>query len=250
MFYIQIFVNFPANFLIFPPGGQRQQLSYDTQFKVGNYYASMLTMRDVRMKSRESGAPMILPAFMVLHDRKFKEDHALAFDFMIRAIPEMKTKRFLATSDQEFLWLLELKLLKSTVGVCENHLTKSLGHWVKEKIGQSSVSFYKNEFRTLIREQTREEYDLKLIERRARWHPKFADYWHEFIAPLVDKVSLWKAKEIQWGGLTSNCIWSSNQSESFNHILRHKLNYQEVEMSECFHVFRDIQRAVLMETAR
>ena len=35
-------------------GGHRQQVSYDTQFKVGNFYASTLTIREVRMRHRVS----------------------------------------------------------------------------------------------------------------------------------------------------------------------------------------------------
>ena len=66
----------------------------------------MLTMRDVRLKHRTTGAILILPLCLVLHDRKFKQDHQLAFDAILRMIPELGTKKFLATSDQEFLWLL------------------------------------------------------------------------------------------------------------------------------------------------
>ena len=210
----------------------------------------MLTIRDVRMKHRLSGAIMILPVFLVLHDRKFKSDHELAFDVMNREIPELKSKHFLATCDQEFVWLLSKAFPKASVGICENHLTKSLSSWVDKNIGRAYTSSYKNELRTLIREPTRELYEDKVAARKLLWDNRFESYYEEYIEPLVDKCSVWKAREIKWGGMTPTCIWSSNQSESYNRLLRHKLQYQEVEMDECFHVFRDIQRAVLMETIR
>ena len=116
--------------------------------------------------------------------------------------------------------------------------------------GRSAASFYKNEYRTLIREPTREDYEVKLAERKLAWDPRFENYYNEHIEPLVDLCSVWKAKEIQWAGMTPASIWTSNQSELYNHLLRHKLVYEEVEMDIAFHIFRDIQRAVLMETAR
>ena len=203
-------------------GRYLQQVSYDTQFNVVSMYASTLTLRDVRILGKASGSPMIIPVFLVLHDRKFQADHALAFDYMVNLIPELKTKHFLATSDQEFTDLLESKLEKATVGVCENHVSQTLGHWVRDNLGQSKVSAYKAEFRASIREETREMHDVKIQERSARWDPRFKNYWYKEIADLVEKVSLWKANEIKWGGMTDKCICSSNQSESFNHILRYK----------------------------
>ena len=81
-------------------GGFRQQVSIDTQFRVGPYYVTVLTIRVPYLRNRISGAYMILPVAMVLHDKKFQIDHQLAFDIILRAIPQLGSKMFLATSDQ------------------------------------------------------------------------------------------------------------------------------------------------------
>ena len=43
-----------------------------------------------------------MSCLQVLHDRKFEEDHDMAFQAMVRIVPELQTKMFLAISDVEF----------------------------------------------------------------------------------------------------------------------------------------------------
>ena len=38
----------------------------------------------------------------MLHDRKFQEDHDTAFNVIVKHVPELRTKMFLAISDNEF----------------------------------------------------------------------------------------------------------------------------------------------------
>lgn len=169
---------------------------------------------------------------------------------MVKIVPELATKMFLATSDHEFLKLLRKFFTKPAIGLCEIHEVKAIGRWTDNNISRKDASFYKSEFRALIREETKEEYKSKLEERKQLWDPNFVQYWEENVEAIVDFVSMWKAKEIKWEGMTPLSIWSSNQSELYNQVLRYKLDYKEVQMDIAFHLFRDVQRAVLMESAR
>ena len=38
--------------------------------------------------------------YQVLHDRKFQEDHDTAFSVIVKYVPELQTKMFLAISDE------------------------------------------------------------------------------------------------------------------------------------------------------
>ena len=55
-----------------------QVVSYDTQFDLGNFYLSTLTLKDTRMTTSSGSRPTI-PAFFVVHERKLMWDHDLAF---------------------------------------------------------------------------------------------------------------------------------------------------------------------------
>ena len=110
-------------------------------------------------------------------------DHDWAFRAMTELVPELRTKMFVSSSDDEFTKLLSTHLTGSFVSKCENHLTKQIGRYViiivnlnimniiidvisviivtisiivivmvrwcetRGKATKEEVSFYKNEFR-------------------------------------------------------------------------------------------------------
>jgi len=80
-------------------GKGKQCLGYDTQFQVGPYYVSTLTMRDPRRVNRKSGSVCILTTFMVIHDRKFFDDHDLAFSYIAKLLPQVSMIARLPTPD-------------------------------------------------------------------------------------------------------------------------------------------------------
>ena len=57
-------------------------------------------------------------------------DHDLAFRAMTELVPELRTKMFVSSSDDEFTKLLSTHLTGSFVSKCENHLTKQIGRYV------------------------------------------------------------------------------------------------------------------------
>ena len=57
-------------------------------------------------------------------------DHDLAFRAMTELVPELSTKMFVSSSDDEFTKLLSTHLTGSFVSKCENHLTKQIGRYV------------------------------------------------------------------------------------------------------------------------
>ena len=58
---------------------QKQLLSYDTQFNLGDYYVSNVTIRDIRFRNIRTGAVPIIPAFHIVHERKFGLHHEIAW---------------------------------------------------------------------------------------------------------------------------------------------------------------------------
>jgi hypothetical protein len=54
-------------------------------------------------------------------------DHDLGWRIMTELVPELKTKKFVVSSDNEFTKLLETHCTKGVVVRCENHLSKQIG---------------------------------------------------------------------------------------------------------------------------
>ena len=64
---------------------QKQLLSYDTQFNLGDYYVSNVTIRDIRFRNIRTGAVPIIPAFHIVHERKFGLHHEIAWKIMVNS---------------------------------------------------------------------------------------------------------------------------------------------------------------------
>ena len=86
---------------------QKQLLGYDTQFQLGDFFCSWISIRDIRCQDRRSGKSPVIPVVQILHERKIQLHHELAWMIIVNLIPEISTKKFVATSDDEFTPVLE-----------------------------------------------------------------------------------------------------------------------------------------------
>ena len=127
---------------------QKQLIGYDTQFNLGDYYVSWLTIRDVRFRNIRTGKVPVIPAIQVIHERKLQLHHEIAWKIMANLVEEISTKKHLATSDDEFTELLEKFVHKGFVGKCEIHGTKKIERWVRDHGGnKDDQSVLKSDFR-------------------------------------------------------------------------------------------------------
>ena len=197
-------------------GGRRQEVSYDTQFELGDFYVSTLTIKDIRMANRETGICPIFAGFMVLHDRKYQADHEAAFRRITELVPELKTHKFVASSDGEFRGLLGSTFPKAFIANCEIHILKDIARWVEKHGGtKADVEFYKEEHRDLVRCKTRSEYDELYKVRSDLWRlPGFKRYFDNFIAKHIDGSGRWSAIALGWkvGIMIMILQWAQSQT--------------------------------------
>ena len=85
----------------------KQLVGYDTQFELGDYYVSWISMRDIRFRNKKSLKSPVIPVIQVIHERKYRLHHDLAWSIVTDLIPEICSKKFLAVSDDEFTPVLE-----------------------------------------------------------------------------------------------------------------------------------------------
>ena len=234
-----------------------QVVSYDTQFDLGNFYLSTLTLKDPRLLTDRGNHPTV-PAIFVVHERKLIWDHELAIKIFTDLVPELKKKKFISSSDDEFTSLLERNFKGSFVAKDENHMVKKIERAVRNRKGTAEeVSFYKNEYRTLLRQDTREEYEHKYNERKKGWKKSMQLYWKTYIHPHIDKCGLWSAREIGYErvkGLTKEevprNIFDSQQAESINSVMAKRCGENDVDLGDIVQIVRDYQRAFMTEVAK
>ena len=111
----------------FKEGGGLQCISYDTQFNVGDFYVSSLTIRDVRFRHNSPGKALpTLPVFMFIHVKKSQSHHNWAFEVMVNLLPELSSTLFVAISDKEFPVLMKRHFKKAFVALDEIHMIKDI----------------------------------------------------------------------------------------------------------------------------
>jgi len=126
-----------------------QMFTYDTTFKLGDFYLSALIF-----KQTEFTTPFLVPVAYVMHDRKLDEVHELFFKMITDILPELvieqETDRFFFVIDQESAIYNAIKKFFPNVDIfrCWNHVqdnckTKLRGNKRKDEIlGQIETMFY------------------------------------------------------------------------------------------------------------
>ena len=148
-----------------------------------------LTLKDPRLLTNNGNHPTVPVAFVV-HERKLIWDHELGLKIITDLIPELKKKKFISSSDAKFTPLLGRTFTNSFIAKDENHMVKQIERAVRNRKGTAEeVTFYKNEFRSLIRQDTREEYDEEYAKRKKGWKKSMQLYWNNYIQPYIDKCA-------------------------------------------------------------
>jgi hypothetical protein len=119
---------------------QKQVIGYDTQFNLGDFYTYT-----------KSGKCPVLPAVQVIHERKLQLHHEVAWEVITNIIPEIKTRKLVAVSDDEFTPLLEKYVRKGLVAKCEVHGAKKVERWVSTHGGNKDEGrVLKSDFRCIF----------------------------------------------------------------------------------------------------
>lgn len=138
--------------------------SYDTTFKLGDVYVSVLILRFEEFTS----SPVVL-LMVMLHERKLKKAHDTFFRKLIEFFPEIPdAKNIYFVTNEETAIVLAIKkyLPKINLYRCWVHLLKNAKLKLK-RIGitvQKEVSLYTNDLRQLFSQTSEKSYYKNLSE--------------------------------------------------------------------------------------
>ena len=116
---------------------------------------------------------------------------------------------------------------KGLVMKCEIHGVKKIENWVaKHGGGKDDRSVLKSDFRYLIRAESKDDYQLKLMNVVTRWSQPFISYFMQHVAPEIEKFSLWTARSWNYP-TTEDSIVTSNQCEHINRLAAEQQNWTQ-----------------------
>ncbi len=168
-------------------GSTGQLLSYDTTFKLGDFYVSTFLFRNLLFKSSP-----VMPALIMLHERKLSSTHSEMARFVASELPCLangKNKIPLVTDDEKGFEIFDNFLPKIHHLLCWNHLLKNVKRWLKSHgASTAEIQSYIDNLRTLFHQETEEKYNYHLKELRKKWSQPFLQY---FMTEIHKKVTFY-----------------------------------------------------------
>ena len=195
----------------------KQLLSYDTTFQLGDFYVSPLMFRHLLFKENPC-----IPALFLVHERKLTETHEAMFKECVERIPSLAKTCFPIVTDKErsIINAIKSELPGIKLLYCWNHIFRDVQVWCrKHGAPKSDVSVYTEDLRLLFHSSSEETYMQKLSDMKKAWDSTFEDYFMREIQPEVPiSIGHWILEKYSvynpYSGVTNY------QSESFNRYVR------------------------------
>ena len=229
--------------LQFPTKGI-QLLSYDTTFKLGDFYLSSFLFRHTAFVQSP-----VLPALFLIHENKSQIVHEEFMKYVGKILPpDMNPVPIVTDNEPAICNAIDLKLQKLVRIRCWNHTINAAKLWLKQHGATSSeLPVYMSDLRELFHQPSKEAYLKELDIRKSKWSYPFVEYYESKIHPEVglycdvthcvhyyvytqvtSSLGRWILQELgvysPFSGVTTN------QSESFNAVLKRLQNWREVPL--------------------
>ena len=167
-------------------GSSSHLMSYDTTFKLGDFYVSPLVFRNAIFKKSP-----VMPAIFMLHERKLKSTHNELMSSTARELPCLVSGKNMVpkvTNEEKGFEAIEQHLPKIRRFFCWNHIINSAKRWLNSH-GESAseVPVYISNLRDLFHQETEKDYLLSLHEIELKWSQAFLHY---YMSELHSKVNI------------------------------------------------------------
>ena len=200
-------------------------LHYDTVFNMGDFYLSTLVFRNSMFKKDP-----ITPVAFFIHSRRYQEDHIRFMTTIRQSLPLLAAKKVVIVTDREFDFSEVFPLCLNVF--CWNHLERDLHFYLKNTANcqSSEISFYANAFKSLMIEESEEEFDKSWTNfKESITSSCVLRYFEQKLLPTFKKhSSIWILKEMgisdPENGLTNNA------SESMNAVLHNLQQWKQVPL--------------------
>ena len=174
------------NIILASAGQGSQLLSYDTTFKLGDFYISPFLFRNTLFKKNP-----VMPAFFMIHERKLKSTHEELMKLIAVALPGLVNGSHTipcVTDDEKGFEVIDKYLPQVRRFQCWNHIINSSKNWLKNHGASSAeVPIYVGNIRDLLCQKSEVDYSSRLGELKVKWSQPFLQYYMKEIHDKVHK---------------------------------------------------------------
>lgn len=222
-----------------------QLLSYDTTFKLGDFYLSTLAFRHTAFVE----APVI-PSCFLLHERKFKACHEEMFKICSRLVPSLSKTTFPIVTDEEQAFISSMSAYFSSPHLrCWNHIFRCAMRWLQSHGAPSQdVALYTEDIRHLLHLPSEKDYNSELEQLSYKWSAPFYDYYMHNIHSDIHCIARWAVEPLgvynPFSGVTNN------QAEGLNFVLKQLQDWKEAPIDAMVLALNYLQGYYLVEISR
>ena len=154
----------------------KQLLSYDTTFQLGDFYVSPLLFRNVLFVK----SPVMPVAFLV-HERKSKPSHEEMMRIIAQEIPYLNNGQNvvpMVTDDEKSFEAIDYFLPKVYRLLCWNHIITSVKVWLRHHGATSAeIPVYVSDLRELLHQPSPSHYASQLELLKNKWSQPFHSHY-------------------------------------------------------------------------
>jgi hypothetical protein len=218
-------------------------LTYDTTFTLGDYYKSILLMRNVIFKSMP---PM--PILFLLHKKKLTSCHKIFFDQFSKLFPKHKGVPIVVDDERAISKAIEDQT-DLTIAGCWHHLGESIERWVSSAGGpKNDQAFYRDEVFELLRLASEEEFQQAYEAKSEKWSDAFVDYFSTTVTPNLPRFASWELQDKV--PLHPETGITTNLSEGMNFLIKDLMSWKEVPEDVILLSMRHLQQYYICESLR
>ncbi|XP_015269776.1 PREDICTED: uncharacterized protein LOC107113050 [Gekko japonicus] len=227
-------------------GSLPQLISYDTTFKLGDFYLSPIVMRNIKLK----GNP-VFPFAFLLHREKCTSHHQ---DFLCEIITKLGAEHMknvpLLTDRERGIRQLSQRSSPYIPKVYHwNHILNDVSTWIKKHRRTNDPKVLKDHIALLLNSASEEEYQHNYEQCSLLWSQAFRKY---FDKELKDVIPNHAARFFiqKFSAFKNDVAATNNICDSMNMVIQNESDWKEMPVDCLIHSMYHMQIFFLYEFQR
>ncbi|XP_042316660.1 uncharacterized protein LOC121927141 [Sceloporus undulatus] len=202
-----------------------QLVSYDTTFKLGDFYLSPIVIRNIILE----GDP-ILPVAFLLHTNECTAYHV---DFLCEILSKlggdnMEKIPFVIDRESGVVQPLEEKFPQIPKVYCRNHILGDVTMWVKAHGGKKDdLIVLTDNVTQLLKSSSNEQYQKRYGEYSVLWSQPFKEFFDKELKDCIPKYAA-KFHIEKFAAFRSDQTATNNISESMNKMIKDEMDWTDI----------------------
>ncbi|XP_075062830.1 uncharacterized protein LOC142151269 [Mixophyes fleayi] len=225
---------------------QHQLLSYDTTFRLGEYFVSPIVFKCPFFEEQPS-----IPLAAMISDNRSIDVHKIFFRAMNDITVNFDCSDVRLVTDREWTMTSALdSVIRNIKHVFRwDHILKDVGSWLTTHKHRAAKLDYLTHIRQLLDSDSEEDFQRLYEGYLKEWSQPFVLYFEENIKyDILHKSGKWLLNEL--GIYTSDIGVTSNVSESMNALLKRLTAWKDVNLEQMVLALYFLQTFYLKEVLR